>query len=112
MACIRINGQHSWVVAGWVFRYVLDRMEFSQLPKVLAQRVTESRDPYLNYLDLGDLAPQDRELFSFQVSRIAGDLIQAGPSSIAEPSFYAGLVDRIIDLRSLLEASLAVSQQV
>ena len=111
MAVIRVDEKRSWVVAGWVFRYLSDNIDHSGVSSTLAQRITESREPSLNYMDVTDLTVKDRELLTRQVSRIADDLVQAGPSSLAEPSFHDGLVARVKELQGLLEASLAALDQ-
>lgn len=111
MAMIRIDGQHSWIAARWVFRYVLTNIGRSEVSSALVDRVIESLEHELNYLNLSDLSRRDREVFARCVARSADDLVQAGPNSIADPSFYTGLVDSVRELQAALEASLTVSHK-
>ena len=112
MAVIIIDEKNSWVVARWAVRFVADRIHLSDVSQTFAQHITKCIDHDLGYLTLEGLSTQDRVSFGSQVKRIADDLTQAGPSSLATPSIHGDLVERIRQLQYLVESSQASSDPV
>ena len=103
MAVIAIDDKNSWVVAKWAVRFVVERISLSEVSQAFAQQITECIDHDLGYLTLEKLSAQDRASFGVQVKRIADDLTQAGPSSLATPSVHSNLVEYIRQLQYLVE---------
>lgn len=103
MAVIAIDTSTSWVVAKWAVRFVLEHINVSDVSIDFGQRVTEAVEHDSGYLTLEGLPNDDRASFGAQVRRIAEDLIQNGPNSLATPSIYSGLVSEIKRLQQLVE---------
>ena len=105
MAVIAIDEKKSWVVAKWAVRFVLDRVNISELSQALAQRVIEAVDYDLGYLTLEGLPTEDCISFSIQVNNVADNLAKAGQNSLATPIIYDALLKSIRELQCLVKIS-------
>ena len=83
---------------------MIERINLSEVSQAFAQQIIECINYNLGYLTLEQLSAQDPMSFGTQVKRIAGDLTQAGPSSLATPSVHGSLVEHTRQLQYLVES--------
>jgi hypothetical protein len=106
MAVIVLRNDVDWFAAGWILRYVAEKLQVGlKIPRLDEKIATAERG--FQYLDLSDLDESEQDSLRRTVSSIVSGVRNAGPSSIADPAFYDGLLERLEELERLVAADRA-----
>lgn len=110
---IDIRDDKAWMPAGWVFDNVLElaASELQSEDPSLSMNLLEARtDIGSGYLDLRTLNGERFRLLIRAVERVYDYLIKEGRGAFHEPSFYAGFIKHLGELKALLEDDVRARQ--
>jgi hypothetical protein len=101
---------HAWIVAGWVFRNVLEGVA-AGLERHDASRARTLRDATENFhhCDLRHWSRQEFRWFYDAVVEVRRRHADAGPQSFGDPKFFPGFIERMDDLLDLLRRDVRLS---
>lgn len=104
MAVIWVTNDATWSGAGWVLRYISETLrESGSLPKLSESFVAvEAGVPYI---DFRELDKNERDILGIAVKSMVENLKKAGPSSLANPAFFPGLLNKLEELDQLTNKS-------
>jgi hypothetical protein len=104
MACIGISENRTWFCARWLFSFVLRSVkENFPVDSPLRKAIEIALIDGLGWLDLEHMPGVQLELLRTELIKVYDDLERQGPSAIASPEFYPGLMNHISELIELLE---------
>jgi len=102
---IRVDEDHAWSAAGWVFDSVL-RVTRQHLPKTESSKILELMDeaeiPGVNYLSLKTLSSREIQIFREALESGYQEKLTGGAESFAEPEFYPGYIESFKELLEMM----------
>ena len=101
---IKLDKDHSWDVAGWVFDQVL-RLTRKHLPKEGSSRILEQMakaEGGLSYLSLMELSSPEVSIFHDALKEAYREA-SVGGESFANPDFYAAFMERFRELLQMIQ---------
>ncbi|HEX8140110.1 MAG TPA: hypothetical protein VF544_21285 [Pyrinomonadaceae bacterium] len=97
---IRLNKEHAWSTAGWIFDHVL-RLTRKHLPEEGSSKILElmgEAEAGLNYISLEKLSPAEVTIFLAALKEAYGEAQMKGSQSFAAPEFYPAFIKSFEEL--------------
>lgn len=105
---IKINENKSWMVAGWVFRNVIED-SLPYIAKESNQRLLPALEKGfegIEYIDLADVPLLEKKAFLRALEKALEEREAKGSTLFGDPSFYPGYIDRFKELVEMITADI------
>ena len=108
---IKISESKTWMVAGWVFRNVLqDTLPY--IPHNASQRLRNAIEKgfgegKLAFVDLSEVPPSEKTIFLRALQKALEEREAKGSEVFSDPNFYPGYIERFRELIGIVATNLS-----
>jgi hypothetical protein len=110
---IEINESKSWIVAGWVFRNVIEDT-LPYIPKESSRNLLRAIDGgfgegKLEYIDLAPIPIREKEVFLSALREAIKERETKGSAVFRDPSYYPGYIERFKEIIEMVADDISGS---